>query len=255
MSKIQHINPASLSYLPSRIHYLHSFLTFNPSTDGPLITSLKPLLAPLLPQLLDAVYTHLLSYDITARSFLPSQTARGDSNNADSGINEKDVSALNLNHANIKHRKDFLRAYLIRLLSNQDWSPESKFWGYLDNVGRVHTGVQHTSKKNTLRVEYVHIALLLGWLQDALVGVVMGLKEEEGDGGWTVERKLVVLRALGKFWWVQNDLFARHYCEDWDLKAEEEREGRWWERPEVQMAGVGATGLVTGAVFVAFLLT
>lgn len=251
MSKIQHINPSSLSHLPSRIHYLHSFLAFNPSTDGPLITSLKPLLAPLLPTLLDAVYTQLLSYDITARSFLPSQAANTPSQ--DPGIDEKDVEALNLNHANIKHRKDFLRAYLVRLLSNQDWSPQSRFWEYLDNVGVVHTGRKHTAKKNTLRVEYVHIALLLGWLQDALVGVVMSVKEDEGDGGWTTERKIEVLRALGKFLWVQNDLFARHYCEDWDLMREEKRRG-WLERPAVKMAGLTAAGFVTGAITVAFLL-
>ncbi len=201
MSKIQHINPSSLSHLPSRIHYLHSFLAFNPSIDGPLITSLKPLLAPLLPNLLDAVYTQLLSYDITARSFLPAQASNNPSQ--EPGFDEKDVAALNLNHANIIHRRDFLRAYLIRLLNNQDWNPQSRFWEYLDNVGVVHTGRKHTAKNNTLRVEYVHIALLLGWLQDALVGVVTSVKEDEGDGGWTMERKIEVLRALGKFWVVQ----------------------------------------------------
>lgn len=101
----------------------------------------------------------------------------------------------------------------------------------------------------------MHTALLLGWVQDAIVGIVMGAKEDEGEGGWTMDRKVEVLRALGKFWWVQNDLFARHYCEDWDLMREEERRRSWLERPAVQMAGVGAAGLVTGAVFVAFLLT
>jgi Protoglobin len=250
MSKMQHIDPSSLSHLPSRIQYLHSFLTFDPSTDGPLIISLKPLLAPLLPTLLDALYTHLLSYDITARSFLPSQTDAGPA----PGVEEKDVSALNLNHANIKHRKDFLRAYLIRLLNNHDWTPESRFWDYLDNVGRVHTGRQHTSRKNMLRVEYVHIALLLGWLQDVVVGVVMNVKEDEGDEGWTLDRKVEVLRALGKFWWVQNDLFARHYCEDWDLMKANEKPSDWLQKPVVQMAAVGVAGMMTGAILVALLL-
>ena len=122
-------------------------------------------------------------------------------------------------------------------------------------MGVVHTGRKHTAKRNTLRVEYVHIALLLGWLQDALVGAVMSVKEDEGDGGWTMERKIEVLRALGKFWWVQNDLFARHYCEDWDLMREEEKRGGWLERPAVKMAVLGAVGFVTGATAVAFLLT
>ncbi len=94
-----------------------------------------------------------------------------------------------------------------------------------------------------LRVEYVHIALLLGWLQDAVTGVVMSIKEDEGNGGWTVERKVEVLRALGKLWWMQNDLFARQYCEDWDLEREEEKRRGWLERPMVRVAAVGAAGL------------
>lgn len=247
MSKIQHINPSSLSHLPSRIEYLHSFLSFDPSTDGALIISLKPLLSPLLPRLLDAVYTQLLSYDITARSFLPSQVSTG----SDAGIEENDVSALNLNHPNIKHRKDFLRAYLVRLLSNKDWSPQSTFWKYLDNVGLMHTGRQYTSKKNTLRVEYAHIALLLAWLQDALGDVVMSMEEISGDGGWTTDRKVEVLRSFAKFWWMQNDLFARHYCDDWDLK--QKRKG-WWENSPVQMVMVGAAAFVTGAILPTLLL-
>jgi Protoglobin len=262
MSKMQLIPPTSLTHLPTRIQYLHSFLTFNPSTDGPNITSLKAVLQPLLPHLLDAVYTHLLNYDITARSFLPAQASHPHDGSpaAGPGINETDVTALTLDHANIKHRKDFLRAYLVRLLTNKDWSPESRFWEYLDNVGRVHTGRERTTRKNLLRVEYMHIALLLGWLEDQIVGVVMGLKETEGEeaenvGSWTIERKTEGLRALSKFWWVQNDLFARHYCEDWDLKGEEERRIRWLDRPEVRMAAVGALGVVTGAISVGFLLT
>jgi hypothetical protein len=255
MSKIQHIDPSSLSQLPSRIHYLHSFLAFNPTTDGPLIKCLLPVLAPLLPAILDAVYTQLLSYDITARSFLPAQAS---TNNAhrDPGIEERDVAALNLDHANIKHRKDFLRAYLVRLLTNDDWSPESDLWRYLDNVGRVHTGRQRTSSRNVLKVEYVHTALLLGWVQDAIVGMVMGVQEDSGDGGWTTEKKVEVLRALGKFWWVQNDLFARHYFEGGEGSREEEgRRMGWRERPVVQMVGLGAAGLVTGGILVAFLLS
>ncbi len=48
--------------------------------------------------------------------------------------------------------------------------------------------------------------------------------------------------------------FARHYCEDWDLMKKEENRG-WLESPAVKMTGVGAAGLLTGAILVAFLLT
>lgn len=253
MSQMQHIPPASLADLPSRVQYLHSFLSFNPSSDGPLINSLKPVLAPLLPTILDAVYTQLLRFDITTRSFLPAQAAQDDngSSSADAGIDEKDVSALSLEHANIKHRQDFLRAYLVRVLSNQDWSPESKIWEYLDNVGLAHTGARLTAKKHTLRVEYAHMALLLGWVQDAIVGIVMGMKD--GEGEWTVNRKVEALQALGKFWWIQNDLFSRHYCEDRDLQKNEKRRLAQLQRPETQLMAVGAAGLVTGAILFSWL--
>jgi Protoglobin len=174
----------------------------------------------------------------------------------DPGIEEKDVSTLHLNHANIKHRKNFLRAYLDRLLKNGNWNPESRFWEYLDNVGLVHTGKQQTSRQSTLRVEYAHIAMLLAWLQDTIVGVLMDVKEEEeGKANWTLERKVEVLRAFGKVWWVQNDLFARHYCDDWDLKGGKGRSKGWTERSAVQIVLTGAVSLVTGAILAGCLLT
>ena len=215
MSKMQHIDASSLStHLPSRITYLQSFVAFTPSTDGELITSLKPVLAPLLPGLLDAIYTHLLSYDVTAASFMPAQESLSADGKA--GSAETEVTSLNLQHANIKHRQDFLRAYLIRVLGNRDWSPESGFWRYLDNVGSVHTGKRQTKNKTKLRVELVHILALMAWLQNQIVTVVMGLEEGAGEGGWTVERKTEVVKAFSRFWWIQSDLFARHYCEEQD---------------------------------------
>jgi Protoglobin len=267
MSKMQRISPDSITqHLPSRISYLHSFLSFHPAIDGALINSTKPLLLPLLPHLLDAVYTHLLNYDITARSFLPAQQALSPSDRS-GGINEKDVRSLSLDHANIKHRQDFLRAYLARVLNNRDWSPESRIWEYLDSVGRVHTGKGVTRKSGQrLRVEYIHVAALMGWLQDQITGVVMGYEEEvkserkEGEGEevvmWTAEKKTEVLRAWGRFWWVQNDLFARRYVED----VEEKWEGRLERRneldvPLMQVVVVGLMGMLIGAMIAALLLT
>ena len=101
----------------------------------------------------------------------------------------------------------------------------------------------------------MHIALLLAWLQGAIGDVVMGMEENSGDGGWTTDRKVEVLRALAKFWWLQNDLFARHYCDDWDLmKGESKRKG-WWEKSAIQIAMVGAAAFVTGAILPTLLLS
>ena len=49
---MQHISPASLEDLPSRISYLSAFLDLTPS-DGEALLAAKPLVAPLIPTILD----------------------------------------------------------------------------------------------------------------------------------------------------------------------------------------------------------
>jgi hypothetical protein len=67
---MQHIAASSLTSLPARIAYLSSFLSLT-SSDTEALLAAKPLIAPLIPTILDAVYTKLLSYDITAQAFVP----------------------------------------------------------------------------------------------------------------------------------------------------------------------------------------
>lgn len=199
------ISPSSLSSLPSRVSYLKSFLSFT-SEDGAALRAAAPLVAPLVPAILDAVYTKLLSYDITAKAFVPRQPGY-------SGSAPKDALELNLNHPQIAYRKDFLKAYLVKLVSNEDWSDESRFWVYLDTVGVMHTGVpgfKHREKRPELRVEYVHMGLLLGYVEDVVVESVLGMD------GVDAETKGKVARAFNKLLWIQNDLFARHYVVDRD---------------------------------------
>lgn len=142
-------------------------------------------------------------YDITAASFAPAQSSEGLSVN---------VAELHRDHSNIKFRKDFLKGYLVRLVSNHDWTPESKFWEYIDHVGKAHTGtldsgLKHRKGKAPLFVEYREINLLLGWVENAVMDIVMGVD------GLDVKTKVDILRALNRYWWIQNDLFARHYVE------------------------------------------
>jgi hypothetical protein len=60
---MQHIAASSLETLPSRIAYLSSFLELTAS-DGEALLAAKPLVAPLVPAILDAVYVKLLSFDV-----------------------------------------------------------------------------------------------------------------------------------------------------------------------------------------------
>jgi hypothetical protein len=98
---MQHIAAESLSHLPSRITYLSSFLELTPS-DGEALLAAKPLVAPLVPAILDAVYTKLLSFDITAQSFVPKGTGY-------EGESVKTVQELTLESPQIAFRKDFLK--------------------------------------------------------------------------------------------------------------------------------------------------
>ncbi|KAI9876703.1 MAG: hypothetical protein M1830_005909 [Pleopsidium flavum] len=204
-SSMHEISPSSLNSLSSRVSYLKSFLSFT-SEDGAALQASAPLVGPLVPTILDAVYTKLLSYDITAKAFVPRQPGY-------QGDVPKKVLDLNLNHPQIVHRKDFLKRYLVKLVSNDDWSDDSKFWEYLDTVGIMHTGVpgfKHREKRPELRVEYIHMGLLLGYVEDVVVEAVLGMDAIDS------KTKEKVTRAFNKLLWIQNDLFARHYVVDKD---------------------------------------
>lgn len=204
------IDPRSLRELTPRVSYLKSFLQFT-DEDGAAIQASKDIVAPLLPTILDAVYTHLLSYDITAKAFVPRQSGQDPSEPTPNS-----VADLSLDHPSIRYRQDFLKRYLVRLVSNTDWSDTSSLWEYLDKVGIMHTGeagFKHREKKSPLRVEYTHMGLLLGFVEDLVVGAVMGAEID-------MATKVKVTRAFNKLLWIQNDLFARHYTVDVDSETQ-----------------------------------
>jgi hypothetical protein len=103
-TKMEHIEASSLEDLPSRIAYLSSFLNLNTS-DGQALQAAKPLIAPSIPTILDTVYVKLLSFDITAKAFVPKNTGY-------EGETAKSVQELTLNHPQITLRKDFLKVSL-----------------------------------------------------------------------------------------------------------------------------------------------
>jgi hypothetical protein len=80
-------------------------------------------------------------------------------------------------------------------------------------VGKAHTGslesgLKHRKNKPALFVEYRDINLLLGWVENAVTDIVMGVDALD------IDTKVAVLKALNKYWWLQNDLFARHYIDE-----------------------------------------
>ena len=231
---MEHIDGALITTdLPARMRYLQSFLQWDPAKDGGLIEACKPVLAPIVNDVVDAVYDHLLSYDITAATFAPAQSGDGLSAN---------VQDLHRDHSNIKFRKDFLKGYLVRLVSNHDWSPESKFWAYIDMVGKAHTGsldsgLKSRKNKPALFVEYRDVNLLLGWVENAVTDIVMGVEALD------VKTKVNILKALNKYWWLQNDLFARHYVVDRTAEAPIEAGVKLFSTDRLSSTLVGATSV------------
>ncbi|KAI9785072.1 MAG: hypothetical protein M1816_000542 [Peltula sp. TS41687] len=181
------IAPSSLTSLPARISYLKAFQGFT-DEDGALIHEAESLLKPLVPAILDAVYVKLLSYTITAKAFVPRQRGH-------QGAVPANVHELTPDHPQIAHRKNFLKAYLVRLVGNQDWSDQSRYWEYLDRVGVMHTGepgFDHRKSRPELRVELVHMGMLLGYVEDLILGAVLSAE------GLDLKKKVDVVRAFNK---------------------------------------------------------
>ncbi|KAF2202456.1 hypothetical protein GQ43DRAFT_501624 [Delitschia confertaspora ATCC 74209] len=206
---MQHIDRRDLyTNLETRIQYLHSFLDFSSNDIEALITGSK-YIKVLIPAVVNIVYKKLLQYDITARAFETRSTSY-----------EGPVD-LNLSESSpqILYRKMFLRGYLNKLCSDPS---RMEFWEYLDKVGMMHVGRGRT---HPLHVEYVHIGVTLSFIQDVLTEAILSHPRLRMD------RKIALVKALGKVIWIQNDLFAKWYVRDGDEFADEA------EVPEVEREG------------------
>ncbi|KAK8099144.1 uncharacterized protein PG998_012385 [Apiospora kogelbergensis] len=102
----------------------------------------------------------------------------------------------------IQHRKLFLRAYLYKLCSDPS-APE--LWEYLDKVGMMHVGL---GRKHPLHIEYIHMGVCLGFIQDILTDAIMSHPK------LSLQRKTAFVRAIGKVIWIQNDLIAKWHVRD-----------------------------------------
>ena len=72
----------------------------------------------------------------------------------------------------------------------------------------MHTGkagFKHREKRPELRVEYIHMNALLGYVMDIVISAVMDMDVID------TPTKSAMIKAFNKVIWIQNDLFARHY--------------------------------------------
>ncbi|KAI0866963.1 Protoglobin-domain-containing protein [Xylaria cubensis] len=206
---MKHIDRKDLyTNLETRIQYLHSFLDFSSRDIEALITGSKYIKA-LIPALVNIVYHKLLQYDITARAFKTRSTSY------EGPVDE----TLTDNSPIILHRKTFLRAYLNKLCSDPS---TMEFWYYLDKVGMMHVG---RGREHPLHIEYVHIGACLSFIQDTITEALLSHPRLR------MEKKVALVKALGKVIWIQNDLFAKWYVRDGDEFADEA------EAPDIEEEG------------------
>jgi len=178
------------SDLGFRFEYLAEFMGFGPA-DITAINSAAQALAPVVPQLVDAVYDKLQSYDATWRHFVPRQFGY-------EGPVPKTLAEVTQDHEMIKFRKQHLGRYLTTLVTKPY---DGKMVNYLDFVGKIHTPKAGSKELN---VPLVQMNALLGFVADALNATILSLGLER-------QQEVQTLRAFCKLLWLQNDLINRHY--------------------------------------------
>ena len=173
-----------------RFGYLAEFMGFG-EADVNAIHGAAPALGPIVPALVDAVYTKLQRYDATWRHFVPRQSGY-------EGAVPNNVETLTMDDEQIKFRKEHLGRYLVALVTRPY---DGKMVAYLDMVGKMHTPKAGSAQ---LDVPLVQMNALLGFVADALTATILSL-------GLDRETEVRTVRAFGKLLWLQNDLISRHY--------------------------------------------
>ena len=188
---MRHIDEPRLeSDLAYRFSYLAEFMEFD-GGDIEAIHRAASAIAPLVPNLVDAVYDKLQKYDATWRHFVPRQSGY-------EGAVPTRLEDLPMDHEIIQFRKNHLGQYLKALVTKPY---DGKMVGYLDRVGKMHTPKAGSKE---LDVPLVQMNALLGFVADALTSTITSLDLPR-------EEEVKPLRAFGKLLWLQNDLINRHY--------------------------------------------
>ncbi|KAJ2157561.1 hypothetical protein GGF46_004423 [Coemansia sp. RSA 552] len=189
--------------LQYRFEYVCEFIGFG-KEDQELIRESGPVVAGLVPTIVDAVYDKLFQYDITWEHFAHKQEGM------EAGPKARNVAEVTMGSETIVFRKTMLKRYLTKLVS-AEWN--AAFVRYLDWVGHIHTTTP--LKKSSINVEYIHCNALMGYVAAMVVGALQKCDQ------WDPETRDGIVNAYNKFFWLQNDLFARYYVKDRVLSDKE----------------------------------
>jgi protoglobin len=167
----------------ARMRFMMEFVGFTDADQRALLDSV-PVLGPVLPKLLDAIYNHLLSFEETRSVFLGQR-----------GQVDPDYIAL---------RKEHLTQWVLRT-AGVSGDPAS-LPGYIQETGRRHTGVAGEPNR---QVPPRYMVGLAGFVQSA---VWNGLFEALPD-------KPDEVRKLGQAWskmlMVQLEMFLKVMAPQW----------------------------------------
>ena len=196
---MKHIDEAQLETdIVYRFGYIAEFMGFG-EADIAIIHGAAPLLAPLVPALVDAVYDKLHQYDATWRHFVPAQSGL-DENGAQNLARSLSLGELSMDDEHIKFRKHHLGRYLEHLVT----APyDGKMVMYLDMVGKMHTPKAGSA---VLDVPLVQMNALMGFVHDAINATILGFDI-------SAEAKAGAIRAFSKLLWIQSDFISRHYAD------------------------------------------
>jgi hypothetical protein len=191
---MEHVDAAKLnSDIEYRYAYLSKFLGF---TQGDISTlnKIAPALVPLVPTVVDAIYTNLFAADVTKSIFANHKVHF-------TGTMTTTPGSLDLTPERITFLKEMLATYLKKVLTQATW--DKAFLEYLSNLGKVHAN--KAAAKN-VDVSYVFMNATLGFAQNVLLNALL-----TKDVGLDAAGKTAAILAVNKFFWIQNDFFTMHY--------------------------------------------
>ncbi len=189
---MQTIDEARLETDPQyRYAYLAEFIGFGPD-EAALIQGAAPYLGPVIGELVERTYAKLLTYDATARHFVPRQAGYD-------GPAPANLAELTASHPQLQFRKEHLSRYFLQLIGR---SYDAKMVLYLDMVGKIHTPAAGNSE---IIVPLVQMNALMGLMSDLLAETIATFPLDPATLAKTQ-------RAFQKLLWIQNDFIGRHYA-------------------------------------------
>lgn len=184
-----------------RFKFVAEMADFGPD-DIAAIKGSAPLLAPLVPSVVDAVYGQLFKFDITKAHFLPKTKDYA-------GKVESSLGELKTDSEQIQYRKDFLGKYLVRLVTAEY---DEEFIRYLDYVAKIHTNASGRKTSKVLQVDIVLVNALFSWFHGFLVAALDSHPELQSKAAQPIRTKTI--SAFSKLLWIQNDFFLKYYVKE-----------------------------------------